>query len=439
MSERKLDHKDILYSNARLLDPASNLDKVSDILVIKGKIADIGKRLKTQRISKNIKTVNCKGMCISPGLIDMRTQLREPGYEHKETLESGARAAVAGGVTTLCCLPNTNPIIDNVALVDFIKRRSMQMGLGRIYPYAALTQGMNGEEITEMGLLSEAGALGFTDGEKTISNALVMLRALSYSNAFNALIIQHPEELALSNEGVMNQSEISTRLGLSGIPNQAESIIINRDLQLLELTGGRYHVSHISTSQSVREIRQAKKNGLNVTCDTAPQYFSLNDLAIEEYRTFARLCPPLRSEKDRLAIIEGIQDGTIDVIASDHSPHDEDSKRLPFAQAANGAVGLETLLPISLELYHNKQLSLLQTLEKLSYAPAKILNLPVGRMEKGAIADLIIFDPDKPWKIDASKFICKSKNTPFDERPTQGKVYQTIIAGKTVYTSKDFS
>ena len=252
------------------------------------------------------------------------------------------------------------------------------MGLGRIYPYAALTQGMNGEEITEMGLLSEAGALGFTDGEKTISNALVMLRALSYSNAFNALIIQHPEELALSNEGVMNQSEISTRLGLSGIPNQAESIIINRDLQLLELTGGRYHVSHISTSQSVREIRQAKKNGLNVTCDTAPQYFSLNDLAIEEYRTFARLSPPLRSEKDRLAIIEGIQDGTIDVIASDHSPHDEDSKRLPFAQAANGAIGLETLLPISLELYHNKQLSLLQTLEKLSYAPAKILNLPVG-------------------------------------------------------------
>ena len=293
MSERKLDHKDILYSNARLLDPASNLDKVADILVIKGKIADIGKRLKTQGISKNIKTVNCKGMCISPGLIDMRTQLREPGYEHKETLESGARAAVAGGVTTLCCLPNTNPIIDNVALVDFIKRRSMQMGLGRIYPYAALTQGMNGEEITEMGLLSEAGALGFTDGEKTISNALVMLRALSYSNAFNALIIQHPEELALSNEGVMNQSEISTRLGLSGIPNQAESIIINRDLQLLELTGGRYHVSHISTSQSVREIRQAKKNGLNVTCDTAPQYFSLNDLAIEEYRTFARLSPPL--------------------------------------------------------------------------------------------------------------------------------------------------
>ena len=237
MSEKKLDHKDILYSNARLLDPASNLDKVSDILVIKGKIADIGKRLKTQGISKNIKTVNCKGMCISPGLIDMRTQLREPGYEHKETLESGARAAVAGGVTTLCCLPNTNPIIDNVALVDFIKRRSMQMGLGRIYPYAALTQGMNGEEITEMGLLSEAGALGFTDGEKTISNALVMLRALSYSNAFNALIIQHPEELALSNEGVMNQSEISTRLGLSGIPNQAESIINNRDLQLLELTG----------------------------------------------------------------------------------------------------------------------------------------------------------------------------------------------------------
>ena len=238
-----------------------------------------------------------------------------------------------------------------------------------------------------MGLLSEAGAIGFTDGEKTVSDALVMLRALSYSNTFGVLIIQHPEELTLSSGGVMNQSEVSTRLGLNGIPNQAESIIINRDLQLLELTGGRYHVSHISTSQSVDEIRRAKKKGLNVTCDTAPQYFSLNDLAIEKYRTFARLSPPLRSEEDRLAIIDGLQDGTIDVIASDHSPHDEDSKRLPFAHAANGSVGLETLLPISLELYHNKQLSLLQILNKLSYSPSKILKLPVGTIKKGAVAD----------------------------------------------------
>ena len=438
MDAEKVDHKDTLYTNARLLDPASNLDKTGDLLIVAGKVAEIGPKIKTREISKNVKTINCKGMCISPGFIDMRTQLREPGYEHKETLESGVRAAVTGGITTLCCLPNTNPIIDNVSLVDFIKRRSIQMGLGRIYPYAALPQGMIGEEITEMGLLSEAGAIGFTDGEKTVSDAVVMLRALSYSNTFGVLIIQHPEELTLSSGGVMNQSEVSTRLGLNGIPNQAESIIINRDLQLLELTGGRYHVSHISTSQSVDEIRRAKKKGLNVTCDTAPQYFSLNDLAIEKYRTFARLSPPLRSEEDRLAIIDGLQDGTIDVIASDHSPHDEDSKRLPFAHAANGSVGLETLLPISLELYHNKQLSLLQILNKLSYSPSKILKLPVGRIKKGAVADLTIFDPDKPWTIDASKFLSKSKNTPFDERPTQGKVCQTVIAGKTVYTSEDF-
>ncbi len=423
----------VAFINARLLDPASGLDAKGALLVEGDTIADLGAELFADGVPEDVETIDCTGLCLAPGLVDMRVQLREPGEEHKETMATASAAAAAGGVTTMVCLPNTDPALDEVSLIWFIERRAREIGTVNIHPYAAITKGFSGTDLTEMGLLSAAGALAFTDATRAVADALVMRRALSYARAFDLLIVQHAEEPALARDGAMNEGEMSTRLGLGGIPVEAESIMLERDLRLVELTGGRYHAAHLSTAEAVGVIRRAKERGLEVTCDTAPPYFALNELAVGEYRTFAKLSPPLRSESDRRAIIEGLEEGTVDAIASDHAPHDQDSKRLPFAQAEAGAVGLETLLPISLELYHNGHLGLLDVIGVLTCRPADILGLPSGRLKSGAPADLVLIDLDRPWRIESSAFRSKSKNTPFDERAAQGRAVRTVVGGRTVF------
>ena len=421
------------YVNARLIDPASGLDAPGGLLSEDGLIADFGSGLFANGAPENAETIDCRGRVLAPGLVDMRVRLRDPGHEHREATVSAA----AGGITTIIVLPNTDPVIDSVALVEFIGRRAGEAGLINIYPMAALTQGLEGKEITEMGLMSEAGAVAFGDGVSSIDDSLVMRRALSYASSFGLLIVQRPEDNSLASDGVMNEGEIATRLGLAGIPNAAETICLERDIRLLELTGGRYHASLLSTADSVDVVRRAKARGLNVTCDTAPPYFALNEIAVGDYRTFARLSPPLRCEEDRRAVVEGIEDGTIDAIVSDHAPHHQDSKRQPFAQAESGAVGLETLLAVALDLTRESSLSLSGMLGKVTCVPADILGLDTGRLRKGAAADLVIFDADAPWKIDADQLLSKSKNTPFDGKLTQGRVVRSVISGHTVFHASD--
>src|SRR5690348_3111569 len=419
-----------LFRNARLLDPASNLDRAGDLLVEDGRIAEIG----SVRASRDAEIIDCAGACLAPGLVDMRVELREPGAEHQESMNSGGLAAVAGGVTTMVALPNTEPVIDDAALVEFVARRSRDVGLARIRTYAAATKGIKGRELTEFGLLAAAGALAFTDAGTAIADAVVMRRALSYARTFDLLVMQHPEEPSLASGGAMNEGEVATRLGLAGITPAAEIIMVERDLRLCEITGGRLHIAHVSTGAAIEAIRQAKARGLPVTCDTAPHYFALNETAVGDYRTFAKVSPPLRGEWDRRAVIAGLKDGTIDAIASDHSPHDQESKRLPFASAASGIIGVETLLPLALELYHNGHVPLLQVLRAVTQRPAEILRLPAGTLAPGAAADLVIFDIEQPWRIDVDALRSKSKNSPYDGRPVQGRVLRTVIAGRSVFT-----
>jgi dihydroorotase len=424
-----------LFTNARLLDPASNRDGKGEVLVDDGKIVAVGSKLKRD----GAEIIDCGGQCLAPGIVDMRVQLREPGDEHQETMATGGKAAAAGGVTTMVALPNTDPVIDELALVEFVARRSRDVGLTRIRTYAAATKGMRGKELTEMGLLTGAGALAFTDGLHAIADAVVMRRALSYATNFDMLIIQHPEEPSLAGNGAMNSGEIATRLGLPGITPVAEVMMIERDLRLVEITGARYHAAHVSTGEAIDVIRRAKKRGIKVTCDTAPPYFALNETAVGDYRTFAKVSPPLRSEDDRRAVVEGLRDGTIDAIASDHAPQDQESKRLPFASAAGGIVGLETLLPLALELHHNGSVPLLRVLGALAQRPAEILRLPAGKLEPGLQADFVIFDLDKPWRIAVDAFHSKCRNSPFDGRPVQGAVLRTVVAGRVIYSAESAS
>ncbi|MAO90288.1 MAG: dihydroorotase [Rhodospirillaceae bacterium] len=428
----------IAYLNARLLDPETGLDQTGALLVEDGLIADFGAHLfRTGAPSVN-EVIDCQGKCLAPGLIDVRVQLREPGEEHKETLASASLAASHGGITTLVQLPNTNPVIDDVPVLEFVARRSRELKRTKIYCYGALTKGLEGREISEIGLLSEAGAVAFTDGERALADAKVMRRAMSYGKAFDALIVQHPEEPSLAGSGVMNNGELASKLGLSGIPPVAEVIMIERDLRLLEGTGGRLHFAHVTTAAAIEAIRKAKAAGMNVTCDTAPHYFALNELAIGDYRTFAKVSPPLRSEEDRQAVIAGLADGTIDIVASDHAPHDQDSKRLPFDEAAFGVIGLETLLPMVLSLYHNSHLGLIEALALVTTHPAKRFGLTGGCLKRGAPADLVLFDLDKPWKIDEDKMHSKSKNSAFGGRPVQGKVLRTVVDGRPLFAADGF-
>jgi dihydroorotase len=426
----------VAYVNCRLMDPASGLDVLCGAdggLLSEGEtVRRLGPGIFADGLPAGAQRIDCRGHILCPGVVDMRVQMREPGEAHKESVKSAGKAAVAGGVTSMVILPNTDPVIDDEAAIEFVARRARQIGLAKVHAYAAATKRAEGAELSEMGLLSAAGALAFTDGTKAIANPQVMRRALQYAATFGLMIIQHPEEPALAG-GVMNAGALATRLGLAGIPREAEIIMLERDMRLVEMTGGRYHAAHISTAESVEVIRRAKAKGLNVTCDTAPPYFALNEIAIGDYRTFAKLSPPLRGEDDRQAIVRGLRDGVIDAIASDHAPQDQDSKRLPFAMAENGGIGLETLLPVTLELVHTRHLDLMSALRLLTSGPAGLLGLRAGRLAEGGAADLIVLDLEKPWKFDADLSLSKSKNSPFDGRLLQGRVLRTVIDGRPVF------
>lgn len=429
MSERTF------FANARLLDPSSGLDDIGGLLVEDRTILDVGVYLDTP--PDDAEVIDCDGLCLSPGLIDMRVHLGEPGAEHKETLATLSRAAAKGGVTAVVGLPNTDPPIDDPAVVEFLARRSREVHGVKVFAYGAATKGMEGERLTEIGLLKLAGAVGFTDGLHAVSDALVMRRVLAYASGFDALVIQHVEETSLTRGAVATEGEIATRLGLPAAPAIAEAMMLERDLRLVELTGARYHAAHISTGAAVSELAGAKRRGLDVSADTAPSYFALNETSLLGYRTFARLSPPLRSEQDRRAIVEGLASGAIDVIASDHWGQDQEAKRLPFAQAEPGAVGTETMLQLALELYHKGEIPLLDLLAKMTVNPANLLGLDLGVLAAGRPADLALFDLDRPCRISVDDLASKSKNTPFDGRPVQGMVMATFVDGRLIYDGRD--
>ena len=421
---------DTLIRHARLLDPATGLDSSGDLLIRDGAILDHGTNLGTP---DGASIVDADGACLAPGLVDLRAALGEPGAEHRETIASAAQAAVAGGITTLCALPDTDPPLDDPALVSFVIRKGEATGVVTILPYAAATAGCAGKEISEFGLLREAGAVAFTDGRRAIAHARTMRLALAYARAFGSFIIQHPEEPSLAAGGAATEGERATRMGLPGIPAAAEALMVERDLALARLTGGHVHFAHLSTAAALDRVRRAKEEGLRVTCDTAPPYFDLNETAIGEYRTYAKLSPPLRDEADRLAVIAALRDGTVDAIASDHQPRDADDKRLPFAQAEPGGAGLATLLAVTLARVHGGDLTLLAALGLLTAKPARLLGLEVGTLREGAPADLVLFHPERGWRVEAGKLPGKARNTPFDGRALEGRVLGTWKAGRRVF------
>jgi len=399
-------------------------------LVRDGLIADLGSGLGRP---DDVTAVQAEGAILCPGLVDMRATLGEPGYEYRETIETAAQAAAAGGITTLAVLPDTRPAIDDPALVRLLRARGEEIGTFTIVPYAALTRACAGEELAELRLLREAGAAAFTDGRRAIGSARLMRTALSYVSGFDSRIIQHPEDPSLSAGGVATEGELASRLGLPGTPAAAEAILLARDIRLAELTGGAVHFSPVSTAEAIALVRRAKERGIRVTCDTAPPYFDLNESAIGDFRTYAKLSPPLRTESDRLAVLEALADGTIDAIVSDHQPRDADDKRLPFAQAAPGGTGLVTLLGVTLAHVHAGALTMGQAIELLTARPAGLLGIGGGRLLKGAVADLCLYHPDRVWRVEAGELPGKAQNTPFDGRALEGRVLGTWKAGRRVF------
>ena len=424
--------KRLAFTNARLVDPATDLDSAGALLVEDGKIADFGPRLFADG-KPGCETIDCKGLVLAPGLIDMRVFTGEPGTEHRETLQSASEAAAAGGVTTIVVMPNTDPVIDEPSLVDFILRRAAATARVRVVPMAALTRHLAGETMTEIGLLMEAGAVAFTDGDRTIANARVMRRALAYASTFGALVVGHAEDPELSAGTSMTEGEFAMRLGVPAAPSLAETIIVERDIRLVELTGARYHLAQISCGTALDAVAQAKRRGLPITCAVSAHHLALNELDVGSYYTFRKVKPPLRSEADRAAMVDGVTDGTIDVIVSSHDPQAADTKRQPFAQAAFGTVGLETLLPVVLGLYHDGRTSLARALRTVTSAPAQILGLETGRLAKGAPADLALMDPDLPYALDPDTLHSRARNTPFEGRKFQGRASMTFVGGECVY------
>jgi dihydroorotase len=422
--------------NARLIDPHARLDQPGGVLIREGRIANLGPHIAAGAVGEAT-VLDCGGHVLAPGLIDMMVFTGEPGHEHRETLATASRAAAAGGVTTMICMPNTDPVIDDVALVDFILRRARDTAVVNVHPMAAMTKGLLGEEMAEIGLLHEAGAIAFTNGKTSLPSARVMRNVLAYARDFGALIVHQLEEPSLAKDGVMHEGEVSTRLGLRGIPAAAETIMLQRDLHLVELTGARYHAGQISCRASLDIIRLAKAKGLPVTCGVSVNHLTLNEHDIGSYRTFFKVRPPLRSEDDRLALVEGVARGDIDVIVSAHDPRGAEGKRRPFAEAADGAIGLETLLAASLRLYHNGAVDLLTLMRALSTNPAKLLDLAAGRLAPGAPADLVLIDLDRPFTVEPELLQSRSKNTPFDQARLQGRAFLTLVAGRPVYSYAD--
>ena len=423
--------------NARIIDPSQKLDCIGGLVIdVNGKIKAIGKNIDNKIVSKNAEIIDIKKNILIPGIVDMKTFVGEPGYEYKENFRTLSQAALAGGVTSVVSMPNTKPVIDNVSMVDFIMRRGRDKAKINIYPCAALTKNIDGSSMTEFGLLSSRGIIGFTDVIRTVQNTSIMARVMNYASDMGVLIMQHVQDYELSKDGLVNEGEISTRLGLSGIPTIAEKIIIERDLSLLEEYPCRYHINQISSMKSLEVIKKNKLNGKKFTVGVSINNLSLNENDIGDFKTFLKLSPPLRSEKDRVALINGIKDDLIDVIVSDHKPEDEESKRLPFSQAATGAIGVETLLPLALELYHNESLKLSKIIQSLTINPSKILNIKKGSLKKGFDADICIFDLNKPWVIKSDELKSKSKNTAIESRKLQGKVLMTFLNGELVFNQQ---
>ncbi|MBX3476365.1 MAG: dihydroorotase [Brevundimonas sp.] len=417
--------------NARLLDPASDHDGPGSVLIEDGRIADVARG--TAAAPSGVETLDADGLCLAPGLIDIRVRTGEPGAEPKETLKSAALAAAAGGVTTLVVQPDTDPAIDDPAMIDFIQRRGAALGLVNIRAAGAATKALGGERMAEIGLMDEAGALYFTDGDRVIRNSRTLMRVMSYATAFNALIACRPADPWLAEGAVAASGELATRLGLSGVPAVAERIGLERDLALVEQTGVRFLVDQISTEGALGTLARARSRGLEVAASVSINHLCFNEVDIGDYRTFCRLDPPLRPESDRQALIEAVRDGLIDVITSAHAPAPAEDKRRPFAQAAPGAVGLETLLPAVLSLHHEHGLDLLEVLRPLTQGPAALLGLDAGALSPGAPADLVLFDPSAPVVIDADALRSKSKNTPFDGRRLQGRIRTTWVGGRQVF------
>ncbi|MDY0300818.1 MAG: dihydroorotase [Trichlorobacter sp.] len=423
----------LLIKGGRVVDPSQNIDGVMDILVQDGMIKELGQNLAA---SADAEIIDASGNYVVPGLIDMHVHLRDPGYEYKEDIVSGTRAAVTGGFTSVCCMPNTKPVIDNKAVANYIISKARSEGFCNVFPVGNITFGMQGERLAEMGDLKEAGCVAVSDDGMPVQNSELMRRALEYAKGFNLPVLTHAEELELVGAGVMNEGLTSTELGLKGIPRVAEDIGTVRDIMLAEYCQAPIHICHVSTKGSVQTIREAKARGVKVTCETAPHYFTLTDDAVRGYNTNAKMNPPLREAEDVAAIKEGLKDGTIDVIATDHAPHHLDEKDLEFNEAMNGIVGLETSLPLSLRLVADGTLTLNQLLDKMSCKPSQILDLKRGTLVAGAIADITVIDPDKKWVPTAGKLTSKSKNSPWLDQEMTGAAVYTIVAGKIMYSGQ---
>ena len=428
----------IVIKNGRVIDPANDLDEPKDLLIDKGRI----KALETPGsisfdVGEKLSVIDAKGCVVCPGLIDMHVHFREPGFEYKETITSGCQSAAAGGFTSVAVMPNTNPVNDTRAVTEHILSLARTEDIINVYPIAAITQKLEGERLSEMADLKDAGAIAFSDDGRPVMNNELMRRAFEYSKMFKLPLIQHSEMLDLTEGGCMNEGMVSTELGLKGMPTEAEDIMVYRDIALLEKTGGRLHVAHISSKNSVDLVRQAKSRGLSVTCEVAPHHFTLTDEAVRGYDTNTKMSPPLRTIDDVEAIKEGLQDGTIDIIATDHAPHDIADKQVEYQNACFGIVGLETALPLSLKLVDEKILSMGDVIKKLTSTPADIFNLKAGSLSLGNEADILIFNPNLEYSIDISKFHSKSKNSPFDGWKVKGKVIHTLVKGKTAYSAHE--
>ena len=424
-----------LLKNAHIMCPAQNYDGTGYVGIEDGHICASG--LGAPKTTDNFDTIiDCKGHYVTPGLVDMRVQSADPGFEHLETLETLLGAASISGVTSLVSLPDTDPVVDNRAVIDSLALRASQVGGPRLYLYGALTQGQKGHQMAELGLMSKAGAVGFASGAHSIQDSLIMRRLMTYATMFDKPIIHHCEDYQLSEGGEMNEGETATRLGLIGIPAAAETIIVKRDIELARLTKARYHIAHISTAGAIDAVRRAKAEGLSVTCDTAPPYALLNEHAVNSFNTAFRLNPPLRSEGDRLAVLQGLNDGTIDAIASDHAPVNRDEKAQPFGQASNGASGIETLFPSLMTLVANGSLTMNRAIALASTTPARILGIAGGSLETGTAADVICFDAASASVIDQRRFVSRSRISPFHGQPSQGRILLSFVDGKIVHDTQ---
>lgn len=420
----------LLIRGGKVVDPKNGREQPADVLIENGKIVRVAQNI----LLEDGEVLDVTGLTVAPGLVDLHVHFRDPGYEYKEDIETGSRAAAHGGVTSVVCMPNTSPVVDNAALVKYVMDKGQGVGLTHVYTTGCITKGMRSEELSEIGELKQAGAVGVTDDGRPVMTSGLMRRALEYAKMFDMPVLSHCEDLDLVDGGSMNEGIISTQLGLRGIPKSAESVAVARDVLIAEEMGAHLHVCHVSTRNSIECIRQAKKRGANITCETAPHYFSLTEEAVQGFDTNVKMNPPLRDAEDVCAVIEGLRDGTIDAISTDHAPHHIDEKNVEFELALNGIIGLETSLSLGItNLVKTGKLTLAQLIEKMSVRPAEILGLPAGDLSEGAAADLVIFDPDEEYIVDMSSFASKSKNAPYDGMKLYGKVKYTVLDGKIVF------